>query len=276
MKRSLIVVAALAAFGCAQVRSITHHKSEAPYQNPFYAKYLNTGSPLDAQITRTLEGLRQDPKSAQLHNELGALLVQKSFPKDAEREFERSIDADGDYYPAWYNLALIRAARGDESGARRAFGRTIHFKPGHAAALFQLGLIEEKLKHTDRAVDLYAKAFRINPSLMDVEVNPRILDTRLIHLALIRMYPSAHAKDSMQFQGVPQMFGARRPTQPATQQQAPSPQANPAQILTPSAPATDPAAQSTPPPPTARRRRQAPPQAQPAPAPAPPPQNPPS
>src|ERR1043165_7854207 len=184
--------------------------NEQPYTNPFYAKYLNTGSPLDAQINLTLEGLRQDPQSAQLHNELGGLLVQKGFPKDAERELERAVNIDSHYYPAWYNLALVRAASGDESGARRAFQRTIHYKPGHAAALFQLGLLEEKLKHTDRAVDLYAKAFRINPSLMDVGVNPRILDTRLIHLALIRMYDPTHTRDSMQFQGVPQTFGAKR------------------------------------------------------------------
>lgn len=269
MKRSLLVVAALAAFGCAQIRNMGT-KDQPPYQNPFYAKYLNTGTPLDAQINRTLDGLRKDPNSAPLHNELGGLLVQKGFPKDAEREFERAINADGDYYPAWYNLALVRAAHNDNAGARRAFQRTIHYKPGHSAALFQLGLIEERLKHTDRAVDLYAKAFRINPSLMDVEVNPRILDTKLVHLALIQMYGSVHARDSMQFQGVPQTFAAKRSSQPAAQQ-APSPQPAPQQILTPAAPATDPSSQPPVQQPAPRRRRG---QAQPQPQPQPP-QNPP-
>jgi tetratricopeptide (TPR) repeat protein len=80
--------------------------------------------------------------------------VQKGFPKDAEREFERAVDVDKRYYPAWYNLGLVRAARGDEGGARRAFARTVHYKPGHPMALFQLGLIEEKLRHTDRAIEL--------------------------------------------------------------------------------------------------------------------------
>jgi len=201
MKRSLLLVATLAVFGCAEIREMRSADAN-PYQNPFYAKYLNTGSALDAQITRTLEGLRADDKNPQLHNELGALLVQKGFPKDAEREFERAVNLDKRYYPAWYNLGMVRAARGDEGGSRRAFNRTVHYKPGHAMALFQLGLIEEKLQHSDRAVELYAKALSINPSLIEPGVNPRILDTKLVHRVLIAMYAKDHARKSMQFQGV--------------------------------------------------------------------------
>lgn len=237
MKRTLLLVVALATSGCTQIRNLG--SDDGPYVNPFYAKYLNTGSSLDAQITRTLGGLRAAPESAPLHNELGALLVQKGFPKDAEREFERAIDNDGDYYPAWYNLGLVRAADGDHGGARRAFRRTVSKKPGHALALFQLGLIEEGLYHTDRAVGYYAKAYTINPALMEPAVNPRVLDSKLMHLALIRMYPTTHSRRSMQFQGTPTTT-ARRP------QPAPSPQATPQQIIPPSAPTTDPSQQSAP------------------------------
>jgi len=223
MKRSLaITFVVLTAAACAAVRQHGANPYEEP---PFYAKYLNTGSSLDAQITRTLEGLRADATNAQLHNELGALLVQKGFPKDAEREFERAVNLDKRYYPAWYNLGMVRAARGDEGGSRRAFRYTVHYKPGHAMALFQLGLIEEKLQHSDRAVELYAKALSINPSLIEPSVNPRILDTKLVHRALIAMYGKDHARKSMQFQGV---SGApRRP---------PAAEAAPAPIVPPPAP----------------------------------------
>jgi tetratricopeptide (TPR) repeat protein len=236
MKRTLVLLAALAAFGCADFRKQT----ASDYEAPFYAKYLNTGSTLDARINRTLAALRNDPGSAPLHNELGTLLVQKGFPRDAEREFERAINLDGHSYEAWYNLGLVRAAAGDEGGARRAYMATVHNKPGHAQALFQLALVEEKLLHTDRAVKLYAKAFSINPKLMDVAVNPRILDTKLLHLALIEMYPNAHDRTTMQFLGT--STGARRTTQP----QAPSAQPTPQQIIPPSPPATDPSQQKPP------------------------------
>jgi tetratricopeptide (TPR) repeat protein len=269
MKRILIIaVAVVATAGCAAIRDLGHE--DKPYESPFYAKYLNTGSQLDANITRTLEALRQNPKSPEAHNTLGALLVEKGFPRDAEREFERAINADDNYYPAWYNLGLVRAANGNEVGARRAFRETIDLKPGHAAALFQLGLVEEHRQHRQRAIELYAKAYSINPALMDVRVNPRILDSDLTHLALLRMYPDEHTRRSMQFQGG---AAASRHTQStgSTTQQAPSPQQPPQNIVTPVAPATDPSQQTTPAPaPAPRRRRTTPPAATtPAPTPAP-------
>lgn len=239
MKRLLIsLVAAIALSGCAVVDHLSSaRRSGNPYETPpFYAKYLDTGSVLDANIQATLEALRRNPQSAELHNQLGSLLVEKRFPKDAAREFERAIDVDRRFHPAWYNLALVRASLGDEFGARRALNRTIALKPGHSAALFQLGLIEEKRQHIGRAVELYAKAFRINPALLEVDVNPRILDTRLTHRALLHAYPVEHARESMQLQAVPIALDVAPMPAPV----APSPQAAPAQIVPPAPPATAP------------------------------------
>ena len=241
MKRLLLIsVAVLATAGCAEL----YERDKNPYDNPFYAKYLNTGSGLDAQISRTLDALRQNPDSARLHNDLGQLLVQKGFPKDAEREFERAVNADTRYYPAWYNLGLVRAARGEDFTARHAFRRTVSLKPGHAAALFQLGLIEEERRDFQAAVRYYAKAYSINPALLDVDVNPRILDSKITHLALLEMYPKQHTRQSMQFQGSPAGYREREPSKEPTL----SPQAPPEKIVPPSAPATDPSQQPPTPP----------------------------
>jgi len=240
MKRLLIIaVAALAATACAGLQDL--RSDDAPYENPFYAKYLNTGSSLDAAITRTLESLRENPTSPELHNTLGALLLDKGFPKDAEREFERAVDADGKYYQAWYNLGTIRAAHGDELGARRAFRRTVDVKPGHSQALFQLGLVEEKNHHNDRAVQYYAKAFSINPGLMRVDTNPRVLDSKLMHLALLKMYEKEHSRRSMQLQGTA-VGNTPAPAPPP----AASPQPDPKDIVTPAPPATQVGMEPTP------------------------------
>jgi hypothetical protein len=96
----VLLLLTLATFGCAAIQDYRGGDADA-YDNPFYAKYLNTGSALDAQILRTLEALRQNPGSSALHTELGSLLVQKGFPKDAEREYERAVNINGNYYPAW-------------------------------------------------------------------------------------------------------------------------------------------------------------------------------
>lgn len=246
MKRLFPLAAAAALFfaGCS------HHAAangSNPYEGKiFYSKYLSpSSSALDAQIRKTLDALRANPSSPTLHNELGQLLVQKGFPKDAETEFERAINADRRFYPAWYNLGLLRMARGDWPGARIAFGQTIRYKPGHSAALFELGLMEEQRGHNDAAIEAYAKAFQINHDLLDVRVNPRIVDSRLVDRALIKVYPREHARASMAFNPTP--AGYLAPSQPA----APSPQATPQQIVTPAPPVTDPATQTPPPKPPA-------------------------
>lgn len=244
MKRFLIPAAAallLAACTSTQNGLGTHAKN--PYERPiFYTKYLDAQNPSDQRIAQLIEALRTNPASAPAHNELGELLARKGFPKDAEVEFERAVNADRRFYPAWYNLGMIRAARGDAAGARRAFGRTVHYKPGHSAALFQLGLVEEQSHNTNAAIAYYAKALSINHTLLDPKVNPRVLDSHLMHLALLRVYPREHTRQSMIFQPAPSDY--RPPA--ARNAPAASPQPAADQIVTPAPPIPNPA--QTPPP----------------------------
>lgn len=237
MKKTLILLGATALLaGC----SLMPNRNVNIYESPqFYEKYLDAGNAQDRQIVATLAALRESPHSAPLHNELGALLVQKGFPKDAAREFERSIDADRDFYPAWYNMALLRKSNGDVQAARAAFRRTLHYKPGHGAALFQMGLMEEKRGNSKSAISLYSRAFAIDHSLLDVRVNPEILDTKLTSLALLESYQARKATQTMDFQSTPTGY--------VPPEKAASPQSNPADIVTPSAPPTDPGTQTAPP-----------------------------
>ena len=237
MKAILLSLAVLALTGCAALQD------DNPYEPaPFYAQFLDTGSDLDTAIAYHLGALREDPASPVHHNELGRLLMDKGFPKDAAREFERAINNDSSFYPAWYNLGLVRASLGNQNSAKRAFRRAVSLRKGHGPALFELGLMEEKAGDQKAAVALYAKALRHNPELLEVGHNPRVLDSRLIHLALIAKYPREHARESASFQGAPTGYQP-----PSTLEDAPSPQSDPKDIVTPSAPATDPGTQETPP-----------------------------
>jgi tetratricopeptide (TPR) repeat protein len=236
MKRLLsVAAAALTLAGCAALQNI-HHRTDNPYQQRlFVEKYLDpANSALDAQIARTIDALRALPNSAELHNQLGQLLVQKGFPKDAETEFERAVNSDRHFYPAWYNLGLLRMARGNTAGAHVAFLSTVHEKPGHSQALFQLGLMEEQSGHIDSALDYYAKAYSINHALLDVRVNPRILDTKLVDLTLLRLYAKTHARDSMRFLNTPPGYTQQTLTQPADSQASAAQPAPSATTPTPS------------------------------------------
>ncbi|HEX3580900.1 MAG TPA: hypothetical protein VH087_04000 [Thermoanaerobaculia bacterium] len=243
MKRIfLIAAAALIAAGCTTTK-FHSHRGENPYAHPFYMRFVNPAVPLDASIQRDVVILRANPNSAATHNDLGQLLIQKGFPKDAEVEFERAVNADRTFYPAWYNLGLARAARGENLTARFAFDRTLFYKPGDAWAHFQAGLLAEERGDTDSAIDHYAKAILRNHALLDVKVNPRVLDSKLIHLALIRAYPNEHARDTMLFQGTPPGYGERNS---AAEPPAVSPQPSAEKIITPAPPLTDPSRQTPP------------------------------
>jgi hypothetical protein len=101
--------------------------------------------------------------------------------------------------------------------------------------------MEEQRHNTEAAVAYYAKAFSINHSLLDVRVNPRILDSKLTDLALLRVYPNEHARESTRFQPAPAGY-VQTNLEPA-----PSPQAPAAAIVTPAPPVTNPATQPVPP-----------------------------
>ena len=245
MKRTLILAATAALlFGCS---TLHRNNTKNPYARTlFIEQFLDRNNPLDAEIERTIQGLRTNPRSAALHNHLGELLLQKGFPKDAEVEFERAVNSDPHLFVAWYNLGLVRQSRGDFTGASFAYHRAIHYRKGFSEALFQLGLMEEKRHNTEAAVNYYAKAFSINHTLLDVRVNPRILDSKLVDLALLRAYPNEHARESMRFQRTPAGY-----VQPDLEP-APSPQAPATQIVTPAPPVTNPAQQTPPPKPPVR------------------------
>lgn len=248
-KIALTAVLTFAFAGCTATSRLIdriEHGANPYEERPYYVQYLDPASPADREIELRLEALRQNPDSALLHNELGSLLLYKRLPKDAEREFRRATFSDPDFYPAWYNLALVRLARGDRSGADQALRRTLDLKPGHASAHFQLGLIEEKRGRRERAVKHYAQAYTINRALLDVRVNPQILDSELTDLALLDLYPTSHATRSIQFQNAPP--GYLDSADMDASSEAPSDQADPEDIVTPAPPVTDPGAQPSPPP----------------------------
>lgn len=262
MKRTLTLLALTATLlGCMTLekRIDRIRFGENPYQQPpFYARYLDPANPSDQQILQLLDVLRTYPGSAAAHNELGALLTAKGFPNDAEREYQRAVAADRDFYQAWYNLGLVRESNGDLAGAIRALQQTLDLKAGHPQAHFQLGLLYEKKGENERALHHYVRAFTINQALLDIRNNPRLVDTKLVELAVLEMYANDHVRRSIRFQPTPADYV--QPGSIPEPPEAPSPQPAPQDIVPPAPPVTDQSQQPVPPPATAQPPPTPPPQ----------------
>lgn len=221
---------------CASWEASKQRKQEREsYANPFYLKYLDEGNKLDREILARIEVLRADPSSPPVHNELGALLFERRFPKDSRYEFERALRLDKRFYSARYNLAILEISEGNTARARRLLKEVVDQKPGHAEAHFTLGLLYEKSGRTSAAIDHYAQAYTIDPDMLKYKRNPRLVESELVTATLLVLYPEQSARKSTQFLPAPDGYVAPKPKQdknepappPAAAPQAPVPPPQP-------------------------------------------------
>jgi Tfp pilus assembly protein PilF len=223
---------------CASWEESKRRKQEREsYANPFYLKYLNEGDKLDQEIMARIEILRADPTSPTTHNELGALLFERRFPKDARYEFERALHFDKRFYSARYNLAILEISEGNTARASRLLKEVVDQKPGHAEAHFTLGLLYEKNGRTSAAIDHYAQAYTIDPDMLKYKRNPRLVETELVTATLLVLYPEMSARKSTQFLPAPDGYVAPTPKKDKSEPEpAPPAAAPPATAPPPPAP----------------------------------------
>jgi Tfp pilus assembly protein PilF len=175
-RTSLILVASVATLvAIAAITAITAKAAVAP-----------------ANLAKTLESQRrlatQKPNDPAVFNDLGNLLVLSGQPAEAETAYRKAIELDASKSSALFNLGLLLQQRGSLREAGDLYGRVLKNEPGNAWAHYQLGTIEEAQKKPSRAIDSYAKAFALDPQLAFPEVNPHVLDNRLVTQAMMRAY----------------------------------------------------------------------------------------
>jgi len=144
-----------------------------------FERYLSPDRPEDLAILNYLALAEQGQATSNDLAELGVLLADKGFPKDAERYLEAAVKADKENVEALYRLGLVRQRMGKEGAAIRCYRKVVNQRPGHAYASFMLALSEEKRGRRDAAVYHYAKAYRHLPGLANPQFNPLVIDSRL-------------------------------------------------------------------------------------------------
>jgi tetratricopeptide (TPR) repeat protein len=130
------------------------------------------------------------PQDPAVLNDLGNLLMLVPQPAEAEVAYRKAIELDPNKASALFNLGLLQQQRGDLRDAADLYERALKADPNHAWAHYQLGSIQELRGQTARAIDSYARAFALDPQLAFPEVNPHIVDNKLVTQAMLRAYKS--------------------------------------------------------------------------------------
>lgn len=149
----------------------------------------NLASTIEAQ--RRLAAER--PDDAAVFNDLGNLLMIVPQPAEAEEAYRKAIELDPDKTTALYNLGLLLQQRGELRQAMKHLRRTVELEPGHAWAHYQIGAIQERWGQESRAIDSYARAFALDPQLAFSEVNPHIVENKLLTESMMRAYKNDFA-----------------------------------------------------------------------------------
>jgi hypothetical protein len=156
-------------------------------------------------LAKTLEAQRrlaaERPQDPAVFNDLGNLLMLVPQPAEAEVAYRKAIELDPSRASALFNLGLLLQQRGALREADDLYERAVKADPGHAWAHYQIGTIQEIRGQNAKAIDSYARAFALDPQLAFPEVNPHIVDNKLVTQAMLRAYKSDFAQPQ-----VPKMY----------------------------------------------------------------------
>lgn len=145
-----------------------------------------------ANLNKAIESQRklaaERPQDPAVLNDLGNLLVLAEQPDQAEEAYRKALALDPDKVTALFNLALLQQQRGERREALSLYKKVVSLQPGHAWANYQIGTLYESWDEEGKAVEHYARAFALDPQLAFKEVNPHIVENKLVTQAMIRAY----------------------------------------------------------------------------------------
>jgi tetratricopeptide (TPR) repeat protein len=153
-----------------------------------FERFLSPDRPADRAIMSYM-ALEKAGKatSTDLAN-LGVLILEKGFPRDAEHYLRAALKLDVDNYEAAYRLGLVLQRQGRDREAMRYYKRTLKARPGYAQARFMLALAEERCGRRETAIHDYVRAYRHAPDLANPDLNPLVYDSRLQTEAALEHY----------------------------------------------------------------------------------------
>lgn len=150
----------------------------------------NIGRALEAQKRLIAER----PNDPAVFNDLGNLFLLAHQPEEAEQAYRKAVALDPKRVSALFNLGLLLQQRGEAKQALDFFHQALEVQPEHAWAHYQSGAIYEASGQTAKAVSEYARAFSLDPQLAFREVNPQVVDNKLVTQAMLQAYRQGYGE----------------------------------------------------------------------------------
>ncbi len=111
-----------------------------------------------------LKSVALDPDNAQGHYLLGRLYAEQKDTVSAVTLYQRAIELDPKMTNAFFNLGYIYAEKRDYINAREMYIRVVELSPPYLdEALFNLAVVQIKLKDTEVGIKNLEKALTVNP-----------------------------------------------------------------------------------------------------------------
>ncbi|MCZ6784342.1 MAG: tetratricopeptide repeat protein [Proteobacteria bacterium] len=95
--------------------------------------------------------------------------------EEATRAYESAIEADPKFADAHCNLGAVLYNRGDRGRARRCFERCLEIEKAHVEANFNLANLLEEADEAEHALRHYREAIDADPLYADIHVNLALL-----------------------------------------------------------------------------------------------------
>lgn len=140
---------------------------------------------LDHALEEQTQLVADSPGDAKVHNDLGNLLLLAGRAADAEAAYARAVELAPFDSEIRFNYALLLQQSGRAQEADGQYRQVLEMAPRHAWAHYQLGVMAEAEGDRNEALELYAKAFALDPGLTFASNNPQIIDNSMATEALL-------------------------------------------------------------------------------------------
>lgn len=119
-----------------------------------------------------LKLVKNNPKNARYHNELGYVYMKRGFYELAEREYTQATVLDDFFVEAHYNKGTVLFKMGKFPEAIQEFEKVVKMDPNNAKAWNNLAMaVQVHENDYERALEFFRKAIKLDPENPDFHTN---------------------------------------------------------------------------------------------------------